>query len=76
MTDAAASRVGGLQALELALGQRLLAAAHRVEDGGDLVGADRPDVVAVDRGHRRHVARAEALEGADVELGVVAAVLV
>ena len=62
--------VGALQALELAVGQRLLAAAHRVEHGGDLVGAHRADVAAVDRDHRGDVARAQALEGADVEVGV------
>ena len=76
MTRSGARGSADFRRFELALGQRLLAAAHRVEDGGDLVEADRPDVVAVDRGHRRHVARAQALEGADVELGVVAAVLV
>ena len=41
----------------------------------DLAGLDRPDVAAVDRGHRRDVARAQALEGADVDVGVLAAVL-
>ena len=34
---------------------------------GHLVGLDRPDVDAVDRGHRRDVAGAQALEGAHVE---------
>ena len=34
--------------------------------------AQRPDVDAVDGGHRRDVARAQALEGAHVELGILA----
>src|SRR4051812_49166660 len=58
---------------EPAAGQRLAPLAQ----GGDhlrrLARVDRPDVAVVDRGHRRHVARAEALEAADVRVLEVAA---
>ena len=37
-------------------------------DLGRVVGRERPDVAAVDRGHRGHVARAEALELADLDV--------
>src|SRR5205809_7850307 len=55
--------------LEAAAGQHRAALLHR---GHDLLGVarvERPHVAAVHRGHRRHVARAQALEAAD--LGVL-----
>src|SRR3954471_21332286 len=54
---------------EAAAGQRRAAGADRLDDLVGVARLERPDVTAVDRGHRRHVARAEAFEGAD--LGVL-----
>src|SRR4051812_45957136 len=49
--------------------ERRAAGADRLHDLVRVRRLERPDVAPVDRGHRRHVARSEALEGAD--LGVL-----
>src|SRR5437764_773876 len=54
---------------EAAAWQRRTAGADRLDDLVRVTRLERADVAAVDRGHRRHVARAEALESAD--LGVL-----
>ncbi len=57
---------------ELLLGQHLAAGADVGEQLGDILERERSDVDAVDGGHRRDVAGAEALERAHVEVGVIA----
>src|SRR5687767_7914863 len=49
-------------------GQRLLAALERLDDLLGVAWLKRSDVAAVHRRHRRHVARAEALELAYVDV--------
>src|SRR4051812_19031149 len=53
---------------EAAAWQRLPARADRLDDLARVARLERPDVAAVDRGHRRHVARAEALERPDLSV--------
>ena len=57
---------------QLLVGQHLAALQQVAHDRLAVVGRQRPDVLAVDRGHRRDVARAEALEAAHVEARVAA----
>src|SRR3712207_6283333 len=52
--------------VEAPAGQNLLLALHGLDDRGRILNVERPHVPPVDRGHRRHVARAEALELADL----------
>ena len=73
--DGSAAAGVGSRVLPRALGQRLClprADSPSRSSAGDLVELDRPDVDAVDGGHRRDVAGAEALEVADVDVGVLA----
>ena len=67
------ARVGDRAARELLLGQHARPRAHvRRAGAGTSAVRERPDVDAVDRGHRRDVAGAEALERAHVDVGSVA----
>ncbi len=65
-------RVGDEAACELLVRQHRLPAADVGEQLRDVGDAERADVDAVDRGHRCEIAGAEALEGAYVELRVLA----
>ena len=64
-------RVGARPAQDLLVRQRGLAVADLLREDRHLLELDRPDVDAVDAGHRRDVAGAEALEVADVDVGVL-----
>src|SRR5438874_344168 len=61
-------RLGDGRAHELLLRQGLGAVAQLADQRGAVVERQRPDVHAVHGGHRGDVARAQALEGADVEV--------
>ena len=64
-------RVGDQAPRELLLRQHRTPRACVLEQLRDVLQRERPDVDAVDRGHRGDVARAEALERAHVEVRVV-----
>ena len=68
----AARRVGDLAAQQLLVAAAPRAGAQLVDERRRVGELERADVGAVDRGHRRDVAGAEALERAHVEVGVVA----
>ena len=67
--------VGALAQAQLLVGQRRHAVADLLDEPRHLVERDRADVDAVDRGHRRDVAGAEALEAAHVEVRVAGGLL-